>query len=284
MNMNIEKRKYIIIGVIFLVFIFFVWQTDRQVNQNVKPAPTVAPQQASPQSVIGIKTSDGKTLYKPGEPIKILIYASSVSAIADYDVVVNYPKNLSYVGLNNLIPDYQVVTTNETKGNNNKLFITGGLKLGKNPALPFSDTGLLTLQFAPTGSGKVQISLDFEKGETTESNLIDQNSRDTLDGVDNSPLTIYTGARTVRIETGKSLTDSKTGLKFNLIEVNVARPNCMDCGSGAKMIVKSGDQTQTLEFVSGTLTGQISGMKTVFDTGIEVEKFEKDGVVLRIGR
>ena len=140
------------------------------------------------------------------------------------------------------------------------------------------------VQFIPTSGGTAQISLDFKKGDTTESNLVSEESRDILEGVENSPLKLSLNAVTILLRRGESFVDAANGLKFTLEAVTVPDIDCMDCITTATILVEKNGQRETLEFVSGSLTGERSTAKTVFNTIVEVEKYNNSSVVLRVGR
>ncbi len=203
-----KNLEFIAVLAIFVLVVFvLLFIAKRAVNPNTPTAPTqpdispsavlvspstaVVMQDITKKKVNGtgtimIETKDGKTTYKVGESITLVIKATSVDAIVGYDVVLPVDqKGMALLAKKEINPDFQFLAT-LSKSN---LSITGSKKLSVKTPTYLKDSPLFELVIKLVKKGTLIFKPVFiAPGKTSDSNLINSNTDDVLQ--DTTSLTI----------------------------------------------------------------------------------------------
>ena len=187
-----RKNLLVLVGIVLVLeFTWAVWKLTK---------PVAAPKPASNQratimtaSLTSILLQAPKTQLKIGEQITVGINISSKKATDGTDIILIYdPKILTVVPINGvpvalgtIYNDYPVNSVDEKTGR----ITISGITSTSGGVIPQGLFGQVTFRAKATGSTK--IAVDFAKGKTTESNVIETKTAiDILDEVRNLDLNI----------------------------------------------------------------------------------------------
>lgn len=186
---------YLIILIVLVIIFEVVWayKTLNGLGSSaVKLSGNVQTPVKTPLNVISLNSA--KNNYKIGEKIPITVDITSNKNIAGADLIIKYDPNLLTVMTNSdktpvsvgtLFTDYPVNTVDEKIG----MITISGITNKTTGLVPKGVFGTITFQGKAVGSPKV--FLEFMKGLTNDTNLIEnQSAQDVLEEVKNLDLRI----------------------------------------------------------------------------------------------
>ncbi len=181
MNKSFNNKKALIfVAVSFFVVVELVWGINYLKNL---PQPT-APTQAETGALLGL--SPAQKTVKPGEEFDVELTLDTKGVeTSGTDVIINFDPTL--VQILNVRPGllYQEYPVNEVDSASGKI----GFSAITTPPKTFSGKGTLAyLKLKALKTGAATFSIEFEKGGTTDSNVVQAGSggRDVLDKVINA--------------------------------------------------------------------------------------------------
>lgn len=184
---TIPKIIFMILGIIVLIEVIFV------VRSLV--APTAPPLQlenlVSTKTVAKISLTVLKTSFRIEEVVPVAVVVDTgEKAVSGADLIVKFDPDILEVSSESIVrgkifDEYPLISVDTKKG---LVAISGVSSLNK----IFKGTGQFALiNFKAKIPGKTFLTIDFKKGSTTASNLVDAGtSQNVLDNVDNLELTI----------------------------------------------------------------------------------------------
>lgn len=186
------KIIFIILGIIVLIEVIFT------IKALIAPLPGSTPpaNQAAVPSAVGAKIGKislvtSKSVFRVGETVPVsVIVDTGGNRVTGVDVLVNFdPKILeaTTAGLvkKKMFDEYPLLSVDQKKG----LVSISGIKSAKNG---FVGAGqFAVINFTAKTVGKASLVIDFKKGSTTASNLIESNTaKNILEQVGNLEVTI----------------------------------------------------------------------------------------------
>lgn len=140
-----------------------------------------------------ISLTSPKTTYKTGEKISVAIEIASKATTDGVDIILNYDPNILMVELapggkaivtGGLYSDYPLNIT-DSKGR----ITVSGVTSQTSGVIPNGTFG--TINFVAKAAGRTKVSLDFSKGSTIDTNIIEsKTSKDVLGKVENLEVVI----------------------------------------------------------------------------------------------
>lgn len=175
-----KKNILILLGVVIVVEVLWagwtLYQTNRQISQTVPPPAT----KAKPTQ---IELQTDKTSVKVGEKFTVSINMLSDKSTDGTDLIINYDPKLLLaepVNLGTLYNEYPKNTVDVKAG---KITVSG-ISTGMDGIKPNGLFG--SIVFSAKAVGQAVISLEFEKGLTVDTNVIEQGTgKDVLESVKN---------------------------------------------------------------------------------------------------
>lgn len=173
------KLIFIILGIAVVVEI--IWAV-KLLRGNVPLPVASSTQTVSNVNLLpaSISLSTPKTTIKVGEKIPVSINIDSVKATDGTDVILNFDPSLlvasKSANVGKIYDDYPLNVTDNTTGK----FSISGISSAANGKIAQGVFG--TLIFEAKSPGKAQISIDFTKGNTTDSNVTETKSAKDLLG------------------------------------------------------------------------------------------------------
>lgn len=212
---------------------------------------TPRPSKTSPALILAAPESAG---LQPGSIARVLLRADLENkSIVGYDAAVEYdPEYFSFAGADNLLGDSFTMYTRPGEGS---VAISSSLKEADTPALSTASSDLAVLQFKVLRPGRSRISLAFEKGSTSDSNLTDTSSRDILEAVTGADMTV---GRQMEIAVGQTKEIPGTRYRVKLDSVIKPEDNCADCMAKADLVLLGPEgEGQPFSFSEGGIAGNI---------------------------
>ncbi len=197
------KSKMILTSVLSLVGIVIVIGTIMYIAQkklpekyrvneenllrHIKDEPSPTPMPIT--GTFGMVTKDGKTAYRKGDTMTVVVAADSKGdKITGYDAVLRYdPLLMTLDKVTSLVEGmdlYQTETPSEEQGRTD-LVVTGIQSVGQQDPFIFSNTALVEVSFVIKQASAAGVQLVFEPGQTTDSNLMNTQTQDILSSVGN---------------------------------------------------------------------------------------------------
>lgn len=181
------KNIFLSLGVILLIEVIFAVKT-----LTAPTPPPATPPKAGVQSKAGeISLNVSKTSFQVAETVPVLVLVDTGDhQVAGVDLIVHFdPKILEATSADlvkgKIFDDYPAVSVDANKG---LISISGIASLQNN----FKGKGLFaTLNLKAKAAGKASVTIDFQKGSTTDSNLVEaSSSQDVLERVVNLELVV----------------------------------------------------------------------------------------------
>lgn len=185
------KIIFTILGMIVLIEVIYAVRTLNTSTPAFTPAFPVAEVNNRKEIPGKISLSASKTSYKVAEiiPVSVVIDIGT-KEISGADVIVSFDPNVLEVVPNGItkgkvFDEYPLLSQDAKKG---KVSISGISTLKK----VFSGTGqFATINFKAKNPGKISLVVNFQKGSTTESNLVEAaTARNILETVTNLDLEV----------------------------------------------------------------------------------------------
>lgn len=182
---SVPKVIFVILGLIVLVEIIYAVRTlTSNPSSPALPQSTAKPVVQLSEKKISLKIP--KTIYQVNETVPVTVTLQTASEISGVDLIVRFdPKILEATpaGLikGSILDEYPLLSVDTKQG---LIAISGVSSLG---GKGFKGIGqFATINFKTKMSGKTSLTIDFKKGSTADSNLVDVNtSKDILEQVDN---------------------------------------------------------------------------------------------------
>lgn len=131
-------------------------------------------------SSLKIQLDNPANVFKVNTPVTLTVYGTATKPIVGFDAVISFnEKAAEYNSASSINDNFQVWPKEEL----GKVYITAGKKLSVTGAVEIKDSPLLSVVFTPLQTGEVEFNLDFTKGDTTDSSLIDTETQDILEQV-----------------------------------------------------------------------------------------------------
>lgn len=184
---NLIRLIFVILGAVVLVELVL------GIKNFLKPVPAVSKvERPAPITTGKISLVSPQTSYKVGSQIPVSVRVFTGGHTTDgTDLILKYdPKTLeaseSSVIKGNIYQEFPALEVNQTTGTVKISGITGANQKG------FSGLGnLATVNFKAKAAGATALKVDFRKGATDDSNIIESgSSKDLLGSVDDLTLTI----------------------------------------------------------------------------------------------
>ncbi len=180
------KIVFVVLGIVILVELIYA---VRALTVHVTPLPVRNISNQKPVAKISLMTA--KTNLKVNDIVPVsVVLNSGQHSLGGVDLIVHYdPKILEVVPAEiikgKIFDEYPLISVDKVKG----LISISGVSSLKNS---FTGTGdFATINLRTKLSGKTSLTVDFTKGSTTDSNLVDlSTSQDVLESVDNLELNI----------------------------------------------------------------------------------------------
>src|SRR3989338_1851 len=188
----------LIIGIILIGFIAF----NRSIFvRNLKPASPETQKSANTidaatsrlTGMIGLTTKGGQTTFSKGQKVTLFVYADSKGQdITGYDAVVRYDHTyLAFEEVKSLPEGIDIYETNDEMSSNfSDLIVTGVKSLNHEDPFIFDNTAVAEITFTALERGEVNLSLVYEPGSSSDSNLIDNKNLDILNDIVGTTLVI----------------------------------------------------------------------------------------------
>lgn len=181
--------RNIFLGLAVVLLIEVVFAIKTLTGPTSPPAAT--PKQAVQSKVGEISLNVSKTSLQVAETVPVLVMVDTADhQLAGVDLIVRYdPKFLEVTSEDivkgKIFDDYPAVSVDSDKG---LITVSGIASLQNN----FKGTGLFaTLNLKAKAAGKASVTIDFQKGSTTDSNLVEaSSSQDVLERVINLELLV----------------------------------------------------------------------------------------------
>ena len=276
-------RTYALIGFFVILIValstLLIIQGFMSVRKTVpptKPVPTQQPYNMNNQAHLFLK-SDRGPLFSSLEPMTVSVVANSNDRdIVSFDIVLLFdPKKVKYIEEKSTDPNFQIFT----RPSEGQLIITGVRKLGSTPsALP--NTTLTELSFEPLVKEPFDIKLQFTPGNKKDSNLIDKESQDILQSVQN----LHQGvgeSLSLSLKQKKSIAND---LSITLTEATDRAAQCIDRLSQATVVVEQGTERRELHFRFGGIAGFNEDTASAFGYTFEIQTLGKGTVDLLYGK
>jgi len=189
------NKKILLILAIF-IFIELVWAKFYLTKKGPTQSPTTQEKTATqtrPDTSINFSLSPDQQIIKINQPfeVKLIINTQNKSASAA-DAIILYDPNFlktsqKDITVGTIFPSYLLVKNDPEKG---KITIMGTTT---DPAqTPFSGKGVFaTIKFTPTKVGQTNLSYEFTKGSTADSNIVSSKTvKDILEKTKSATYTI----------------------------------------------------------------------------------------------
>lgn len=186
------KIIFVILGIIFLVEVVYIART-LLLSSSSQPSPTPAKTNVSQgvKKTGSISLTAGKETVVLSEALPVTVYIDTGgNKITGVDLIVKYdPKALeaSSAGLitGQIFDEYPLKSVDSDKG----LISISGLSSAKTSFLGSGQ--FARINFKPKVPGKTAVTVDFQKGSTTDSNMVEvTESKDILENITNLELSI----------------------------------------------------------------------------------------------
>ena len=179
----LSKYKWvlIIVGVVLVVEIIWIFKFA---GQSATLPVAANPENISDQPMASIILSVPKTTFQVGEKIPVSINIDSIKATDGTDLVLIYDPSLvnaaDSVAVGTIYSDYPLNASDNTAG---KISVSG---ISSDPLGKVARGVFGTATFEAKAPGKVKIAVDFTKGSTIDSNIIEtKTTKDLLGKVGN---------------------------------------------------------------------------------------------------
>lgn len=185
---TVPKIIFAILGIVILIEVIFV---IRSLTSSVSPLPQIGSQAGVISNSAKISLSTSKTNLRVGEIVPVAVVVDTgEKAVSGADLIIHFDLNVLEASGDAIIKgkifdEYPLVSVDAKNG---LISISGVSSLNKN----FKGSGQFALiNFKAKAPGKTSLTVDFKKGSTTASNLVDAStSQNVLDNVDNLELEI----------------------------------------------------------------------------------------------
>lgn len=181
----------LIVSLIIVAEIFWAYRSVIIPNNQKTNVTSDTVQKVQVANKISLTTP--KNEFKVGEDIPVTINIESNKKTAGVDLVIRYDPNLLVIDrtakipvvAGNLYTDYPINKSDEKQGS----ILISGVTSKMDGVIPKGVFG--TILFKAKAVGGAKISLEFVKGSTTDTNIIEsQSAKDILEQVDNLDLVI----------------------------------------------------------------------------------------------
>lgn len=277
------KKKYLLYLLLILIiinsFFLFIKNNQKKKNLQIKQKNTKILALRKTQGKLILRTERNIELFSVNSEIPITINGYSTQSITGYDLIIKYDSskiNLKfYKNLNdNFLTSFKEI--------NNKIIISGVKKLEVKKPIILDNTPLFKLNFEAKKLGKVNFEIEFIPGEKTDSNLINENTIDILEEVEN--MSIFIGEKIILNKNQPFFFENKN-LQITLQEITLNNQNnCFDCVSQIKINFKSQNQNKTIDFKIGGIQGYFLEEKRIMNYILKLETIENNKVTLIISK
>lgn len=175
--------------IIFIILIIALQISYKNLNpvqiKNILPTGSALDKNIY-TGILETKLNSQKTFFSKNEIIPIDIYGFSQNKnITGFDIVIKYdPKKIKYLSSKGILDNFVYVVKEDKKIGNLK--ITAFKKIDDTTSsAKLDETKLISLDFSGLVSGKHSLSMEYKKGESSDSNLITENNLDILGTVKN---------------------------------------------------------------------------------------------------
>lgn len=185
---TVPKIIFAILGIVILIEVIFV---IRSLTSSVSPLPQVGSQIGVVSTTAKISLNAANTSPRVGEVVPVVVVVDTgEKVVSGADLIIHFdPKTLEASGdaiiKGKIFDEYPLASVDAKNG---LISISGVSSLNKS----FKGSGQFALiNFKAKIPGKTSLTVDFKKGSTTASNLVDAStSQNVLDNVDNLELEI----------------------------------------------------------------------------------------------
>lgn len=186
--LTVPKIIFLVLGLIVLGELIFAAKALFFTSGSALPFVN---QNSSNNQAGRISLSASQNSYKVNEVIPVTININSGgNTLSGADLVIRYDANIldiknEDIAKGNLFDEYPLISVDATKG---LIAISGINSIRKG----FTGAGQFAkLNLRAKVAGKTSLAIDFQKGSTADSNLVDMNtSKDVLEAVENLDITI----------------------------------------------------------------------------------------------
>lgn len=187
-----KKPLYLLILVLFIsaaVYYFLSnWKKQTVQTDKVVKLPPPAAETTIDKADKGVMTlSPSAPSVAVGDTVVVTVSVAAVEPIVAYDAAITYDQSLlTYVSAASLLPNFILVPQSQP----GKVNITGSKQIGGDNGQFVASTPVAAITFRAAASGRSAVNLDFTKGLTADSNLMNTKSQDVLDSVSGTTITV----------------------------------------------------------------------------------------------
>src|SRR3989344_600828 len=263
------------IATIAILLVYLVVQLSRRASLVKESAQNQQTQDQELVGKMGLISATGKNGFSVGETVVVTVTADSASIpVTGYDAVIMYdPAVLRFESAKSLLDTFDFFATPKEGA----ISLTGGLKISPNNPQQISDSVLANISLTALKNGNANFDFFFHRGETVDSNLLSDKTKDILGEVSTVQIVVgqsYTLLLNKQVEIGDST--------LTLLESTIPASTCQDCQSIVNITVEKNGESQVLEFINGGFDGRVERQKKVGDTTYELENSTTTSVILNI--
>lgn len=226
--------------------------SDKKQGTVVKRITSIPSQNV--QGYMGIVRKDETELLLPKKNFELIAESDAKGQeVTGYDTIIEFdPALLSYVAIKNLLPQTFVTQVRSTEG---KIAVSAFLKDTETLPLKMQKSQLFSVEMRALSPGRSALSIEFQKGSKSDSNLITASSQDILEKV--SSINVVVGHE-MMLQLGQTKEIPGTPYLLTLKDVVVPSQECRDCVERVGLVLTDDKEKEhSLAFQSGGFTGNI---------------------------